>query len=412
MRTALICTGSELLKGTTINTNMAFIGSRLTELGIPPEQSMVISDSPDMLHASLVKLAPEADIIITTGGLGPTCDDLTRQAVCSYFDLKLEENPEVRTFLEERWARRRCGSSAPHEYYSQALAPEGATILKNRVGTAPGLFFEGVRNGHRNYIVMLPGPPSELNPMVDEELVPLLRELTGKYFHTEGFMLAGGAELYIQKQIEPLLENCDITLALCASVQGVKVFLSGKQPELVAGKTAELKAFFGDQVMHDGCFSLAEDVSALLREQKLSLSTAESCTGGMIAAAITDLAGSSQIFTGSIVAYHNEVKNRELGVPGDILETRGAVSSECVAAMVDGVCAKFNTPAGIAVSGIAGPGGATPEKPLGLVYIGVKLHDKREVREFHFHGDRNAVRQRAMSQALLLLRELLISEKS
>ncbi|MCF6175591.1 MAG: nicotinamide-nucleotide amidohydrolase family protein [Victivallaceae bacterium] len=408
MKTTTICTGSELLKGTTVNTNMATIGVALTELGMPPEQGMVVADDPNLMTEALKKLAPESDLIITSGGLGPTCDDLTRKVVCDFLRMELEENRQLHEELTRRWNIRRPNQTPPPEYYFQSLAPRNAIILNNSVGSAPGMLLESTIDGKQLRIAMLPGPPGELIPMLEDELIPQLRKLSPAIMHTTGFLLAGIPEMEAEKKIQPLLTGTPVELALCASLYGVKVFFSGSDHALVQQKAAEVADKFGSKALEPGSINLIEDISKLLLQRKLTLCTAESCTGGMIATAITDLPGASQLFRGSIIAYHNEVKEQLLGVDKTLLETAGAVSADCVEQMVAGACHRFSATAGIAVSGIAGPTGGTAEKPVGLIYIAAQLNGKRIVKQFNFTGNRQMIRERTVAKALLILREMII----
>jgi nicotinamide-nucleotide amidase len=409
MKISVISTGSELLKGAVVNTNLAFLGQALTAGGFTPERGAIVPDSEKSMAEALANLVPVSDIIIVTGGLGPTSDDITRQTVCKFFGLKLKEDPVLRKKLEEHWQCLKRGR-APKALFSQAQAPENAIVLENRNGTAPGLWLNTQKDGCSKIIILLPGPPAELEPMFTEEVMPKLGMIVAGRTFTEHFMVAGGAELMIQKQVEDAIGNLPVKPAYCASAEGVRVFLAGPDRALLKTKAAELKKIFGGATLANDSLSLAEEISFQLRSRKFTLSTAESCTGGMIAAAITDLAGSSGIFKGSIIAYSNEIKEKILGVPIEILNKNGAVSEECVAAMVDNICAMFDTDAGIAVSGIAGPGGATADKPAGLVFIGVRVKECAKVRKFNFRGSRDAVRRKTVASAFQMLRELLIQQ--
>jgi nicotinamide-nucleotide amidase len=409
MKISVISTGSELLKGTTVNTNLAFLGQALTAAGFTPERGAIVPDSGKSMAEALASLVPISDIIITTGGLGPTSDDITRHVVCEFFGLNLKEDPALREKLEAHWQHLKRGH-APEALFSQARIPENAVVLENRNGTAPGLWLNVQKDGCSKIIILLPGPPSELEPMFTEEVIPKLETIAADRTFTERFMVAGAAELMVQQQAEAVIGNLPIELAYCASAEGVRVFLTGADHPLLKVKAAELKRIFGSAVLANDSLALAEEVSFLLRNRKFTLSTAESCTGGMIAAAITDLAGASDIFKGSVVAYSNEIKEKILDVPAEILNKHGAVSEECVAAMVDNICARFDTDTGIAVSGIAGPGGATPDKPPGLVFIGVRVKERMEVKKFNFGGSRDTVRRRAVANAFRMLRDLLIQQ--
>jgi competence/damage-inducible protein CinA-like protein len=402
MRVSVICTGTELLKGTTVNTNLTFLGQHLSEAGIVPHRALVVGDSFEDLRQALESAAGDSDLIITTGGLGPTRDDLTRNVVCDFLNLKLYRNTEIEADLSRRWSNWHSGPPSK-DYLQQADVPEKSIVLKNSIGTAPGLWVKG-----KTEVILLPGPPNELNPMFENEAMPLLKKLvTGTHF-TSSFMIASISELVVQGKVEPLVEGLPLSLAYCSSVEGVKVFFSGNDKDLVKQKSEEAKKLFGDAVLADNKLSLVEEISERLRGQGYTLGTAESCTGGMIAAAITDLPGSSQIFKGSIISYSNDVKAKLLGVPQDILDTCGAVSAECVRAMVLGAAKTLDVDAAIAVSGIAGPDGGTDEKAVGLAYIAALLHDEIIVKKYIFPGNRDSIRNRTKVRALLMLRELFI----
>ena len=405
MRVSVICTGTELLKGTTVNTNLTFIGQQLGEAGIVPLRAIVVGDSPADLRQALEDVTKDSDIIITTGGLGPTRDDLTRNAVCDFLNLKLYRNSKIETELTRRWGKRY--STPPNkDYLLQADVPESSIVLENHVGTAPGLWVKGESVD----IILLPGPPNELTLMFKNEAMPLFRKRVAKANYTSSFMITSISELIVQGKVEPLVENQSVSLAYCSSIEGVKVFFSGDDENLIIQKAEEAKKLFGNAVLANNKLSISEEISERLRGHGYTLGTAESCTGGMIAAAITDLPGSSQIFRGSIVSYSNEIKTKFLGVSDDILENHGAVSTECVCAMVSGVAKTLNVDAAIAVSGIAGPAGGTDEKPVGLVYIGALLHDEIVVEKHIFPGNRDSIRNRAKIKALLMLRELLLKK--
>lgn len=409
MKIAVICTGTELLRGQTVNTNLAYLGHQLTTLGLTPARALVIGDRREELLDALAQTAADSDLIITTGGLGPTSDDLTREVVCEFFGCPLRQDRKLADALVELWRKRGRGEPPP-ELFSQAMVPDNAEILANRVGTAPGLWINLADEGYRsNVIVLLPGPPSEFRPMIEDFLLPRLSQLVAKKEYTVGFMIGGAAESLVQRQVEPLLQGLPVTPAYCASPEGVKVFLAGADNRQLLDKTAELKLLFGDDVLAGGSMNLVEEVCERLRVASYTVATAESCTGGMIAAAITDLPGASDVFAGSVVAYSNQVKQDLLGVSARILEEHGAVSAECAKAMVEGICDRFGTDCGIAATGVAGPGGATPQKPVGLVYLAARVGTRTETECHRFRGNRAAVRNRAQARALLLLRRLLIA---
>ncbi len=408
MKIAVICTGTELLRGQTVNTNLAHLGNQLTAIGLTPSAALVIGDQREELLDALAQTAPIADLIITTGGLGPTSDDLTKDVVCEYFGCKLYTDEKLVTALTDFWIKRGRGTP-PQELLSQAMVPEHAEVLPNQVGTAPGLWIDLTHCRCRaNAVALLPGPPSELCPMMENFLLPLIDQLAATREYTVSCMIAGTAESLVQRQVEPQLQHSAITPAYCASAEGVKVFLSGTDRQLLLDKLGELKWLFGNDVLANGQMSLVEEICGRLRIAGYLLATAESCTGGMIAAAITDLPGASDVFVGSVVAYRNRIKQELLGVSTAILDQYGAVSAECARAMVEGICRLLNTDCGIAVTGIAGPGGATPQKPVGLVYIAARVGTTTKTECHQFRGDRVAVRIRTQARALLLLRRLLM----
>ncbi len=412
MKIAILCIGDELLKGATINTNMAFLGEQLTRIGIIPERAMVVADRREELHAGLETLLPEADIVITTGGLGPTADDMTMTSVAEFTGRKLVKNIEVETAIFKRWMKLKRGNP-PERVMVQAMVPEGVEILPNRVGTAPGIWLEmdGGKYESKKIIAMLPGPPIEITPMTIDFVIPRIKGLLKGQVYTDLMYTVGIPESILEDEIQPIIKDVkNLSVAYCASPGGVRLFLSSPDEALLNLKSRECREFLKGRILPDGCETLAEEVSLLLRERGEQIATAESCTGGMIAAEITRLSGSSDIFPGSMVTYSNEVKIEMLGVPKQIIAEHGAVSRECAGAMVEKICEKFSAAAGIAVSGIAGPSGGTKEKPVGLVYIGVKYRDKQAVTENNFSGNREMVRLRAMNTAFNLLRKMLLGK--
>lgn len=409
MRVSIISIGDELLKGATINSNAAFIGQELTSIGIIPSSCLTVPDSPEPVVKALSLLLPENDIVISTGGLGPTADDMTKEIIAGHFGLELIEDQETKNILIERWRRLKRGD-IPERVITQALVPEGAIVYPNKVGTAPGIQIDSSHDGKNSTVIMLPGPPRELIPMFKDSVIPFIKENMEERVFTKTMHLAGVPESVAEEKIISIpgfpLEK--LGLAYCASPRSVRVFLTGKDEETVNSSAAKVEELFKQECLPQGYESDIEYVSALLREKSMTLSSAESCTGGMIAAEVTELAGSSDIFKGSLVVYSNEAKIKMLGVESSVIETKGAVSSECAEQMLVKVQEKFNTDAAIAVTGIAGPGGGTTEKPVGLVYIGVALGDKKIVREYNFPGDRNLVRYRTVHTSMNTLKDLLL----
>ncbi len=412
MSIAVISTGTELLKGTVLNTNFAFLGRELGTLGLSIRLGLTAGDRAAEIHAAFAEALKVADTILVSGGLGPTRDDLTLDATARFFGLELESPPELVEKISAFWRLRHTGR-VPKPVLRQARAPLGATILPNPNGSASGFRIDTLYDGRQRRIYLLPGPPRELEPMVRASLLPDLAngaETEGRE-HTLGFLAAGEPEFQLQVKLEKALEGHSVELAYCATPAGTRVFLSGSDPEAVriAAELARRKA--GPLALELGELELPAAILAGLRKRNWKLVTAESCTGGMIAAALTALPGVSSVFLGGAVVYSNELKQQLLGVSNEILNTHGAVSAECVEAMTDGATAIFNAECAIAVSGIAGPEGGSEEKPVGLVYIGVRAGERRLVEKFLFRGDRNSVRERAAGSGLLLLHRLLQEQK-
>lgn len=409
MRVSVICTGTELLKGTTVNTNLAVIGDALSCIGIVLSAAFNCGDDLEALKKALVTAAADSDIIITSGGLGPTKDDLTKTAICEVLGLKMHRDQSISANLAAYW-QGKGRSSGLDEQLLQADVPENSEALNNIVGTAPGLWVSGRLDDRDIIVAALPGPPAELIPMLNNQVVPKIRALCSADTFTRSFMVAGAAELLVQQEIEPVVASEPLETAYCASVEGVRVFISGSDKKLVDEKYTTAKKLFGNKVLIDDLLSLPQDISRLLRQRGMTFGTAESCTGGMIGAALTDLPGSSDIFMGGIISYANEIKHHLLGVSQEILDSKGAVSRECAEAMVRGATRVLGTDTAVAVTGIAGPGGGTDLKPVGLVFIATKVNDQVLVTENHFKGDRAAVRKRTCAAALLQLRELLLEK--
>jgi nicotinamide-nucleotide amidase len=408
MKISVINTGNELLSGTTINTNLSFIGRMLTASGMKVARAVTVPDNAVTIRQALSDMLLDSDVVMMSGGLGSTSDDITREVVCATLNLPLQINYDYHKKLQVHWETLNRGT-VPCELFNQAKIPDKAVILENHNGTAPGLWIDAELNSSGKHIILLPGPPAELEPMFLNEVMPRLLHILKEKIYTEHFMVIGTSELFVQQQIEKIIAGTGISPAYCASTEGVKTFLSSSDLTLLQEKTLIAIAAFGSAVATNRKLSLVDEVFEMLKSQNFTLATAESCTGGMIAAAFTDLPGSSLIFSGSIVAYSNQVKIEQLDVPENIIVSHGAVSEECVTAMVANVRKKFHTNAGIAVSGIAGPGGGTEQKPVGLVYIGAELNERRLVKKFQFKGSRAEVRHRAVVNALRLLRELLLT---
>ncbi len=406
MKISVLCIGDELLRGSTTNTNLAKIGQLLGAAAMFPLMEMAVKDTGDSIIDGLDVLLSRSDIIISTGGLGPTSDDVTKTVVAEYFGLKLIKNAKVADRIKSFWSARRLGKM-PSSVLNQALVPDGAQILENRTGTAPGLIVKNKKSGKT--IIMLPGPPHEMTPMFEEFVVPYLKSVSKERLHTELIYVSGIPESCVEEKAAPIISSePELSIAYCASPESIKVFLSSKNAKLVSEKMNEIRKALKEHLLLPGARSIAEDIYFLLKKRKYKLGVSESCTGGLIASAITDIPGSSEVFSGSAVVYSNDWKLKVLGIRKTTLEKYGAVSSQCAREMADNICIKYGADAGIAVTGIAGPAGGTELKPVGLVFIATRYEGKAFVEQYKFPGTRDMVRRRAVSSALNQLRRQIL----
>ena len=402
MRIHVISTGNEILRGHTLNTNLAFIGDALERHGYSLDREVAVPDATAAIRQAVLEALSAADVVITIGGLGPTSDDVTRDVVAAALGLPLQLDEQVlRTIQAFLGARSRCVSSESMRV--QAMVPQGAVVLENPNGTAPGLW---CRQGGK-VVVMLPGPPRELMPMFTASVLPRLAQVGAPSRASAGLNVCGVPEPTVAETVEAVLRDFPgVTPAYCVRFSGVDVYLTtapDRAPSLDAA-LARVRAALGHGALPSGCSGLAEDVGRLLRERGLVLAVAESCTGGSLAAAVTSVPGASEFFQGGVVSYANEWKVRLLGVREETLAQCGAVSAETAAEMLAGLLERHAVQAGVAITGIAGPAGGSPEKPVGLVFIGTAAAERRQVRRYQFPGNRETIRQRAVTAALTQLR--------
>jgi len=409
MNIALLFTGNELLKGSTVNTNLAFLGETLTAAGLPPALELCTGDAPERICGAVAEAMHAAETLVVCGGLGPTADDLTLACVSRFFGKKLAMDDALRAKIEAYWHSRRIDHPAKSQY-KQAMVPEGAEVLSNPRGTASGIFFRCDYAGKLRNVFLLPGPPREFCPMVREELLPRLKRLAGTdAIITRGFLASGMGESLLSKIVAPIIAPFPVEFGCTAKAEGCALFLSGRDPAAVDQAIEAARAGIGAQALPSGVLHLAPYVLDLLKAKHLTLTTAESCTGGTIGKQLTAVPGSSEVYLGGAITYSNELKHRLLGVPEETLETAGAVSEETAFAMASGACSRLGSDCAVAVTGIAGPGGGTPEKPVGLVYIAAQVSGKARCLRCLFSGDRETVRERSTAAALNLLREELSS---
>lgn len=412
VRAAVVTVGDELLLGTTVDTNAAWIGRYLAARGVPVVRRHTVGDDPAEIRNAVADAVEVADLVLVTGGLGPTPDDLTRDAVASWLGRRLVEDPEVLRSIHERF-RRRGGEEHPGPNRRVAQVPEGARKLPNPLGTAPGLVLE---EGGR-MIVLLPGVPSELRAIGESHLEEVVQRAFGsrlqpvhhRVIHTTGIP----ESLLAHRVAERLgVGPYPAGMAFLPDVRGVDLRLT-----VASGNHEEARAILDDMEdrlrdlvapwrFESSQGDLAEAVSEALRHAGLTLAVAESCTGGLVAKRLTDLPGSSEILAGGVVAYANDAKTRLLGVADALIQKEGAVSEAVARRMAEGVADRFGVPCGLGITGVAGPGGGSEDKPVGTVWYAATVNGRTVARREGFPGDRAGVRERAAQAALFLLLRL------
>ena len=409
---AIIAVGSELLTPDRTDTNSLWLTARLNELGIDVRMKIVAGDSTDDLSAAFTLALAHADLVVTTGGLGPTADDLTRETVAAVLGRDLEPNGSVLEAIRERFRRR--GLPMPAVNARQASVPAGAVVLPNHAGTAPGLWLEA---GDR-VCVLLPGPPRELQPMFEAHVAPRLQERVGvQRLRRRVIGVTGLTESRTEEIAQPVYstfatEAIPLATTILASPGRIELHLSAAGSDATALDGAldqgvqRLAAALGDAVFSTDGRTLEQVVAAILEARKLRLAVAESCTGGLVLGRLTNVPGSSGWLIGGVVAYDNAVKIEALGVPPALIEEQGAVSEEVARAMAEGVRRRFGADIGLSVTGVAGPSGGTPAKPVGTVAIALDGPSPR-ARTFAFGGDRAMVRALSVAAALDMVRRSL-----
>ena len=390
-RAEILCVGTELLLGDIVNTNAAFLSRELASLGFGVYHHSVVGDNPERLKSALELALSRADLVIMSGGLGPTKDDLTKETVAAYFGLSMELHAESLTAIREYFARTGRVMSANNE--KQAYMPKGARVFQNRYGTAPALAI--AKDGKT--VIMLPGPPVELIPLFFEEVAPYLQERSGHAIVSKNVNIFGMGESAVAEKLDALLcESQNPTVAPYCKEGEVRLRVTARadnkqEAERMCGELVAkiLESEVGSFVYGIDAESMEKVLVDTLHEKKLTLSAAESCTGGLIAKRITDIAGCSDVFFGGCVTYTNEVKERLLGVKHETLETYGAVSSQTAMEMARGVRLATGSDIGLSATGIAGPGGGTDATPVGTVFLGISTPDGEDFRRLSLSGRRS-----------------------
>jgi nicotinamide-nucleotide amidase len=412
VKAEILAVGTELLMGQITNTNAQYISSRLPDAGIGVYYHDVVGDNPDRLRQCLDLAMSRSDVIIITGGLGPTKDDLTKETVASVVNRKLVLDQETFDTIKEYYRKR--SRAMPPNNIKQAYLPEGCIPIRNRNGTAPGCIIEN----DGKIIVMLPGPPSEMKPMFEESVIPYFAERSEFRLESRFIRIFGIGESAVEEMLMDIIEGqTNPTIAPYAREGEVTLRITaryeknGTTEDLITPVENEICRRLGDKVYSRDNRSLDEVAAKLLMESGLTLSVAESCTGGLFSSRLTDIPGISAAFDRAIVTYSNRSKTEELGVRQETLERYGAVSEQTAKEMAEGVRKVSSSDIGISITGIAGPGGGTAEKPVGLVFVALAHKGGTEARKLELWGNRNRIRNVTCLNAFDMLRRYLLTMK-
>mgnify|MGYP000155243811 FL=1 len=408
----LISVGTELLLGNIVNTNARYLSEKCAMLGLSVYYQTTVGDNRERM-ASVIKTALDrADMIILNGGLGPTEDDIQKEVCAEVMGARLVEDPTVKAHLEE-WYKLRMKSELPESNWGQALVPEGAVIFENHNGTAPGLAVE--KDG--KIAILLPGPPGEMYPMFEEQVCPYIQGKQSGIIRSQMIKICGFGESKVEEMLLDLIDSqTNPTIATYAKTKEVHIRVTARAEtdeeakKILKPVVKEIKKRFGNAVYTTDENETLEDVVVrLLTKYDLTVTTAESCTGGLLAGRLVNVPGASEVFRQGFITYSNKAKRKQLDVSKTTLRKYGAVSEQTAKEMATGGVFATDADICIAVTGVAGPDGGTPEKPVGLVYIACYMKDSVQVEEYHFNGNREKVREQTVVQALDLLRRSVLS---
>lgn len=403
----LISVGTELLLGNIVNTNAAFLARECAKLGLSLYYQTTVGDNPERLRETVRQALERSDVVILGGGLGPTQDDLTKEITAEVFGQKLKEDAHTRERIQTYFDARGTKNITENNW-KQAMVPEEAIVVDNDNGTAPGLILE--KDG--KIAILLPGPPNELIPMFRKDIYPYLHEKQPESIVSEMVKLCGIGESRAETMISDMIEaQTNPTIATYAKTGEVHLRVTARAESeeaarlLIKPVLKELRVRFGSQIYTtDEHVSLEQAVVDLLKEQELTLTTVESCTGGLLAGRLVNVPGVSEVLKQGFVTYSNKAKRKLVGVKKATLREYGAVSDRTAREMARGAILTTGADAAVAVTGIAGPDGGSVEKPVGLVYIAVAVRGQMYVQECHFTGDRLKIRESSVASALTLLR--------
>jgi nicotinamide-nucleotide amidase len=412
LETEILCVGTELLMGQIVNTNAAFIANRLALQGLVSHYQTVVGDNPGRLTQTMKTCLARCDCLIVTGGLGPTQDDITMEIAALVAGRKLALHQPSLDAIEGLFRGR--GFVMTDNNRKQAMLPEGCAVMPNSQGTAPGAILEFEMDGKPKAVILLPGPPNEMQTMFLGQALPFLAERSPYTVRNYFVRMCGIGESQAEDMLKDLIQaQTNTTVASYVSLGEVMFRVTQfvrdpQEPDRAGELVREIQQRMEPYVYEVGSRSMKEVVADLLRERGQTVSFAESCTAGMVSSLFGDIPGISQVFKGSVVCYANEIKTSLLGVPEAVLERFGAVSEECAVHMANGCRKTMNTDYAVAVSGVAGPGAAPSGKPVGLVYFAAADESGCEVRKMNIPGDRARIRSLAASNVFDLLRRRLL----
>ena len=410
MTVEIIAVGTEILLGNIVNTNAAYLAEKCAELGLSCYHQDVVGDNEERLMETIKLALSRADILLLSGGLGPTQDDLTKEAAAKVMGRALYLHEPSKEAIRQFFAERNL--EITDNNWKQAMVPEGCIVVDNPGGTAPGIII----TENDKHLILMPGPPGELIPMFERSIMPYLAGLQTGVIYSQTVKISGVGESKAESMVEDLIrEQSNPTIATYAKTGEVHLRVTATAPDekeakkLVKPVIKELKGRFGNHVYTtDSDVTLEKAVVDLLVANKLTACTVESCTGGMLSARLINVPGVSEVFKSGYVTYSNKSKRRLLGIKKNILVKHGAVSEQIAREMAKTAAALARADVSISTTGIAGPDGGTPEKPVGLVYIGCNVCGRITVKECHFHGSRERIRESTVAAALALLRECIL----
>lgn len=410
MTVEIIAVGTEILLGNIVNTNAAYLAEKCAALGLSCYHQDVVGDNEERLAETLKLALSRSDIILLSGGLGPTQDDLTKEVAAKVCGKELYLHEPSKEAIRQFFAERKM--EITENNWKQAMVPEGCIVVENPGGTAPGIII--AENG--KHVILMPGPPGELIPMFERSIMPYLAGLASGVIYSQTVKICGVGESKAESMVEDLVETqSNPTIATYAKTGEVHLRVTATAPDekeakkLVKPVVKELKGRFGKHVYTtDNDVTLEKSVVDLLAANKLTACTVESCTGGMLSARLINVPGVSEVFKSGYVTYSNKSKRRLLGIKKNILLKHGAVSEQIAREMAKTAASLARTDVSVSTTGIAGPDGGTPEKPVGLVYIGCNVCGRITVKECHFHGSREKIRESTVAAALSLMRECIL----